>query len=405
MTRKVLLTGWGSNGGVDEAVYALCDGFQYRGVSPNVLLYSVLYKEGKKALLKTDGGGEDIEFDTSQKMFEGIKWDGYDVIHTHQWFDTEDEVQELNKRRKNVPLVSTVHGYLIHVILYDPVNRDYTRRFENQFTDEERRKVIDEELRPLAKSQERIFRTADRLVFLTERLLDDFRFYYTDIDTKRAVVIPNGSDIYRYYDDKRVTARAKEIKEKIGRNSQIILYTGRFSREKGIVDLAGAFDIVAQYYPNAKLLLVGNGYESASVFNHIRPDFWKNIYFSNWINNRRELAAYYRASDVFVAPSYNESFGLSILESLMMATPVITSDIDGPRELFVKPGLSLGIEPGNIEQLASLITYLLSRPGESKQKTLKAQRTAIERYNLDNTVDKTLRLYEEVIREKRRIRV
>ena len=50
-----------------------------------------------------------------------------------------------------------------------------------------------------------------------------------------------------------------------------------------------------------------------------------------------ELPLYYNAADIFVMPSYFESFGLVALEAMACGLPVIATRVGGPRE-FVKAG-------------------------------------------------------------------
>jgi glycosyltransferase involved in cell wall biosynthesis len=48
----------------------------------------------------------------------------------------------------------------------------------------------------------------------------------------------------------------------------------------------------------------------------------------------KELADHYRAADVFVFPSYTDTFGIVIIEALSCGLPVAAHDVIGPRDII-----------------------------------------------------------------------
>ena len=57
-----------------------------------------------------------------------------------------------------------------------------------------------------------------------------------------------------------------------------------------------------------------------------------DVMFTQAVSQER-LSTYYNAADVFVMPSYYESFGLVALEAMACGVPVIASRVSGPRRL------------------------------------------------------------------------
>ena len=78
----------------------------------------------------------------------------------------------------------------------------------------------------------------------------------------------------------------------------------------------------------------------------------------------KDVFPYFRASDVFVCCSDNESYPRVILESMAFRLPLVTTTVCGIREQVV-PGVSaLTYSPGNVEALAAHIDRLLNNPAE-----------------------------------------
>lgn len=122
-------------------------------------------------------------------------------------------------------------------------------------------------------------------------------------------------------------------------DKQIILYVGRLARVKSIDRLIAAFSIVARKYPDALVVLVGEGPELNSLRTIAAQmgvsDKVRFVGRSEGV----ELAAWYRIGDLFVLPSNFEPFGAVVNEALISGIPVICSDKAGARVL-VRDGVN-----------------------------------------------------------------
>lgn len=147
---------------------------------------------------------------------------------------------------------------------------------------------------------------------------------------------------------------AREIEEKrkeelrttlnISNDAFVIGYTGRLVKDKGIVELIKAFEILKQKYPKVQLLLVGMFEERDALPMNI-AELIKNhpdIKYTGYVDYEN-IEYYYSLMQVFVLPSYREGFPTSVLEASSMELPVITtkatgcvdSIIDGTTGLFI----------------------------------------------------------------------
>ena len=126
------------------------------------------------------------------------------------------------------------------------------------------------------------------------------------------------TDIFRPGHDRDATRARLEIPA----DRFLLLYVGRLAHEKNVKTLIGAFEILNAANPHRfQLLVVGDG----PLREHLRElsRGTKAVSWLRYISAQGELAAVYRAADLFVHPSVQETFGLVALESQACGTPVV----------------------------------------------------------------------------------
>ena len=105
-----------------------------------------------------------------------------------------------------------------------------------------------------------------------------------------------------------------------------ICYAGNLSQAKGVDTLIEAFK--KANIPNSELCLAGSGADiSHEAFSH--PNI-KRLSFLN----AKALADLFRDSDVFVLPTFLDSWGMVVPEAMACGLPVITTDMCGASELI-----------------------------------------------------------------------
>lgn len=194
----------------------------------------------------------------------------------------------------------------------------------------------------------------------------------------RSCVIWNGSasgvDLSKF-DISKKEQWNNEIRTKydISENDVVFSFAARLTADKGINELLEAFTNLVEKYDNIKLLVMGGMDDSGSINNELVKNAENSgkVIFTGSVP---DVERYYAASDVFVAPSYREGFGLVVIEAESMALPAIVSNVPGqidaivPNETgldcVVKSALSLQ------KQMEKLIldTELRKRLGANAQK-------------------------------------
>lgn len=139
------------------------------------------------------------------------------------------------------------------------------------------------------------------------------------VERTRTVDLGVDDAIFRPDVDDRANTRARLG---IPPDTRLLLYVGRLAPEKNVRTLFDAFVILNKRSPERyHLLCVGDGTQRASLTDLRREA--PGVHWTPFCDNPAELAAIYRAADLFVHPGVMETFGLVALESQASGTPVV----------------------------------------------------------------------------------
>ena len=149
---------------------------------------------------------------------------------------------------------------------------------------------------------------------------------------------------------------AAKVNIKISPQQLVIGYSGRISEEKDILTLKRAFEKTREKFPNAVLLLVGDG--TAGYVEKIRG---QGIVITGFVKNVQD---YIKAMDVFVLPSLTETTSLATLEAMACSVPVITTPVGRLAEYVQNGSNGYLFRKGDWESLSKKIDILASDPGK-----------------------------------------
>jgi len=156
----------------------------------------------------------------------------------------------------------------------------------------------------------------------------------------------------------------KQIKEK---QNHLIGYSGRISREKGIQYLVKVAEKLKKKKLKIKLVFAGpfgkDVVGEEKYFLKIKALLKKKGIPYSLLGNlpSKKLGAFYKAIDLLVLPSINqtEAFGMVQPEAMLLGTPVIASNIPGVRIPIKLTKMGIAVKPKNENQLAKAIEQIL----------------------------------------------
>jgi len=176
-----------------------------------------------------------------------------------------------------------------------------------------------------------------------------------------------------------------------------LLCLGRLVFRKGFDVALSAFSLVTHRFPDARLLIAGDG-AARSALEHQAAELGlaEVVDFIGWVAPE-QVPALINTTTVVVMPSRREPFGLVALEAAQMARPIVATRVGGLPEVVEHEQTGLLVENENVHQLAESIARLLEHPETAVRLGQTARRRAIERFSWDHCVGAYEALYRQLL--------
>jgi D-inositol-3-phosphate glycosyltransferase len=305
----------------------------------------------------------------------------YDVIHSHYWLS--GQVGWLARERWGVPLVHSAHTLA---------------RVKNALLAE------GDDPEPLARviGEEQVVAEADRLIASTGDEARDLIQLYGADDAKVRTIAP-GVDL-----DVFTPGPAARARRRLGlrEDALTLLFVGRIQplkapdvllRAAALLEeepaLAGRLQVVVLGAPS------GSGLHRPHYLESLRDDLELDgvVQFRQPVP-RDVVADYYRAADITVVPSYNESFGLVALESQACGTPVVAAAVGGLPTAVADDVSGVLVDGHDPQHWAKVLADLLRTPRLLARLADGARENAT-RFSWERTADGLLAAYSEAVDE------
>ncbi|RXZ36953.1 glycosyltransferase family 1 protein [Oxalobacteraceae bacterium CAVE-383] len=307
----------------------------------------------------------------------------YDVVHAN--FFMSGIVAEQFKRAMDVPYVITFHALGL------------VRRLSQGAADgfPEERSAI----------EQRLMRNADRIIAECPQDRLDMEQLY-GADPARIDIVPCG------FNPEELWPLRKQARRRLGlpANEFVVLQLGRMVPRKGVDNVIESMAVLRDRHGiDARLLVVGGeapqgGLDSpelqrlmalsASLGLRHRTDFVGQ-------KARGELRAYYSAADVFVTTPWYEPFGITPLEAMACATPVVGAAVGGIKTTVLEGVTGYLVPPKQPRALADRLALLHRNPAHARQLGEEGWRHAHRLYTWHSVAERIAAVYEKVVDDTR----
>ena len=370
---RVLFLGWEfppqTVGGLGVHTYNIVKALNSLGVSVSLILPKGSYQkiDGVKFIILPTGVKFSVYSDRTkpipflyndllgsvekfaQEALDAARNEDFDVIQANDWLTAIAGIRI--KQATHKPLVITIHS------------TEYDRTIGNPW------KWISD-IEKLAMNE------ADIVVTVSNRMKQEIISLY-GINPEKIKVIYNAIN------------RGSLQTDKFKQESELILYVGRLSIQKGVDHLIRAFKIVAENDPEAILGIAGDGPEMKNLIAlSINLGLAGKVLFFGRVSDT-ELEQLYRMARVFVMPSVSEPFGITALESVASGTPTIISTESGVSEVL-KNVFKVNFWDSN--QIADIILGILKYPAVGEEIAKRAYND-ISNITWENSARKFIGIY------------
>ena len=282
----------------------------------------------------------------------------FDVIHAYTVFTDGNCARKLSKKYK-IPYVVAVRNTDINVFLKKAPylrNRCY-----------------------------KILREASAVFFLSDaykrELFDSFipRKYRDEI-MRKVQVIPNGIDAF-WFENQAAPKPQPEDKIKL-------VFAGKVDKNKNITTTQRAMALLRERGIPTTLTVVGK-VKSQEEFEKVKSDA-----FTTYIpaKPKEELIDVYRGCDLFVMPSYHESFGLVYAEAMSQGLPVIYSKGQGFDGQFDEGEVGFAVDASSAEQIADRIVAIMQEYSAFSERSVKG----CSKFSWDDICERYVAIYTDI---------
>ncbi|MBM4315492.1 MAG: glycosyltransferase family 4 protein [Deltaproteobacteria bacterium] len=202
-------------------------------------------------------------------------------------------------------------------------------------------------------------------------------------------VIPNAIELDDHPPNYRKEFRSETIR---------LGYIGRLAYNKGIVEAIDALGILRKSgYGQVTLTLAGSGPAEESLRARVKLLGLEGyVTFSGELFGQQKKS-FWRHTDIFVFPTYQEGLPYAVLESLDSGTPMVTTQAGGIRDVITDGVEGIFVEPRDAAGVAAAIQTLMSDRGRMESMSAACVARAREWYGIDRLARQFSELYGSVL--------
>lgn len=216
------------------------------------------------------------------------------------------------------------------------------------------------------------------------------------INSDKIIVVHNGINFKEFSkNNDKLDKRRIRKSLNIGVHQTVVGNVSRLIKDKGHKYLLMAAPQILKVYPDTIFLVVGDGElkaELAQLCNELHIS--NNVIFTG---ARADVLDLLDIMDIFVFPTFNEAFGISVLEAMAKGKPIIATDDAAIPEIINDEKEGILIKPGDHIILGERVLNLIDNPIRCKNLG-EAAREKIKLFSLENMIAKMESVYSGIVK-------
>jgi len=291
-----------------------------------------------------------------------VKESRIDLIHSHTW--GTDFYGYWASKILGVPMLATVHNrYYIF--------GKWTRRLSYKVLISHVQKIV-----AVSKDIQNLLK--EDLKLLPQKI----KLIYNGIDT---------SKFEKKFDQEKLRKELNLLKEDL-----ILGNVGNLREVKDHYTLILSFSKVSPFFPQAKLLIIGEGELKTNLFKlRAELELEDKVLL---LGHRDDIPSLLNLMDVFILSSRLEGCSISILEAMASGKPVIATRVGGNPELVLEGKTGFLVPSAEPEKLAETIIQLLKDEKLRKKMGEEGRKRVMEKFSRESMVKNYEELYSQILR-------
>jgi glycosyltransferase involved in cell wall biosynthesis len=191
--------------------------------------------------------------------------------------------------------------------------------------------------------------------------------------------------------------RSLRSRFEIADDERVVLAVGRFSKEKGHIDLLAAFKCLRETHPelNSKLIIVGEGLERVKLEAAAESSGCKErIILAGQVRN---VQPFYALASVLALPSHSEGSPNVLLEAMAAGVPVVATSVGGVPEMVEDNESALLVPARDAQTMVAAIARILTDKELARRLTTNAAELVAARFGPETYARNLVEIYREVI--------
>lgn len=239
-------------------------------------------------------------------------------------------------------------------------------------------------IKKIVKNSDRLIAKLNTRCYADSKSQMEFLVSEKIVSAKKISVLGEGSlagvDIKHFSRDSINNDQKESLRRSLGlkQNSVVLLFIGRITRDKGIVELMQAFGGLRDRGIAAELLIVGpmEATKDADVQKAIEPRKGLHI-----LGYQDDPESYMAISDILCLPSYREGFGTVVIEAAAMGIPTVGTRIPGLVDAVVDGVTGLLVPRGDSFELEKALEKLVKDEALRTQLGNQARLRCVQEYD------------------------
>jgi glycosyltransferase involved in cell wall biosynthesis len=233
---------------------------------------------------------------------------------------------------------------------------------------------------------------------------------FARVHSATSVRVVHGAVDLKRFDPARIDRGTARARLGLDPSALVLGVLAQITPWKGQDDAIRVLDLLKRRKLDARLLLVGSPKFVSGATRYDNRAYARELSRLNeslglredvmFLGERDDIPEILRALDLLLVPSWEEPFGLAIVEAMAMQVPVVATNVGGPVEVLRPREDGLLLPPRAPEIWADSIEQLLQRPELRAEMGLKARERAVTRFAVEQHVKGVLSAYREALQRR-----